>query len=57
MIQAFGLQNCLWASDWPYLKAPFRLDYGPMLKRWESYLTAQERRQLMWDNPKRMFGF
>lgn len=57
LIQAFGLQQCVWASDWPYLKAPFRLDYGPMLQRWESYLPAPERQQLMWDSPRRLFGF
>jgi predicted TIM-barrel fold metal-dependent hydrolase len=57
LIQAFGLENCLWASDWPYLKAPFRLDYGPMLQRWETYLSPTDRKQIMWSNPKRMFGF
>ena len=57
LLRDFSLARCLWASDWPYLKAPFRLDYGPMLKRWEGYLAPQERRQLMWDNPVRLFGF
>lgn len=57
LIQAFGLHSCVWASDWPYLKAPVRMDYSPMLKRWESYLTAPERQQLMWDSPRRLFGF
>jgi len=57
LIEAFGLDNCLWASDWPYLKAPFRLDYGPMLRRWESHLTVGERQRIFWDNPKRLFGF
>jgi predicted TIM-barrel fold metal-dependent hydrolase len=57
LIHAFGLQNCVWASDWPYLKAPFRLDYGPMLQRWNGYLSAPERQQLMWDSPRRWFGF
>jgi predicted TIM-barrel fold metal-dependent hydrolase len=57
LIQSFGLENCVWASDWPYLKAPFRLDYGPMLQRWDSYLSVRERQQLMWDSPRRIFGF
>ena len=57
LIEAFGLEQCVWASDWPYLKAPFRLDYGPMLQRWESHLSPAERQQLMWDSPKRLFGF
>ncbi len=57
LIGAFGLEQCLWASDWPYLRAPMRLDYGPMLKHWEQLLDARERRQIMWDNPLRCFGF
>lgn len=57
LIDAFGSEQCLWGSDWPYLRAPFRLDYGPMLKRWEQAFDAQQRRQIMWDNPVRFFGF
>jgi predicted TIM-barrel fold metal-dependent hydrolase len=57
LIQGFGLNQCLWASDWPYLKAPCRLDYGPMLQRWERYLSPPERQQIQWDNPCRLFGF
>lgn len=57
LLRAFGLEHCLWASDWPYLKAPFRLDYGPMLKRWERHFSPAERRQIMWSNPLRLFGF
>jgi len=45
------------ASDWPYLKAPYRLDYGPMLRTYESMFTPQERRQLMWLSPNQHFGF
>jgi len=57
LLEAFGLEQCLWASDWPYLRAPFRLDYGPMLQHWEQLLDARQRRQIMWDNPLRCFGF
>lgn len=57
LLQAFGLKQCIWASDWPYLKAPSRLDYGPMLQRWERYLAPPERQQILWDNPSRLFGF
>ena len=57
LVRDFGLHNCVWASDWPYLKAPYRLDYGPMLKTCESMFTADERHQLMWASPKRHFGF
>ena len=49
--------RCVWASDWPYLKAPYRLDYGPMLKTYETMFTPQERHQLMWASAQQHFGF
>jgi predicted TIM-barrel fold metal-dependent hydrolase len=57
LVGAFGLQRCIWASDWPYLKAPYRLDYGPMLKRWETMFSKEERHMMMWRNPVELFGF
>jgi predicted TIM-barrel fold metal-dependent hydrolase len=57
LARAFGLNHCVWASDWPYLKAPYRLDYGPMLRTYESMFTPQERQQLMWLSAKHHFGF
>ncbi|MFM7332702.1 MAG: amidohydrolase family protein [Brachymonas sp.] len=36
----FGLQRCIWASDWPYLKAPYRLDYGPMLALYADFSAS-----------------
>lgn len=57
LVRQFGLKNCVWASDWPYLKAPYRLDYGPMLQIYMSMFNAQERQQLMWRSPKHHFGF
>jgi predicted TIM-barrel fold metal-dependent hydrolase len=57
LVHDFGLDHCVWASDWPYLKAPYRLDYGPMLKTYEAHFTPQERHQLMWASAQRHFGF
>ncbi len=28
LLDAFTLDACLWASDWPFRKAPQRLDMG-----------------------------
>jgi predicted TIM-barrel fold metal-dependent hydrolase len=53
----FGLSNCVWASDWPYLRAPYRLDYGPMLRLYEEAYSESERRTMMWDAPRQHFGF
>lgn len=58
IVDVFGLDHCLWASDWPYLKAPYRQDYGPLLDLVEIlFPDAQDRRKLLWDTPRRLFGF
>jgi predicted TIM-barrel fold metal-dependent hydrolase len=58
LIEAFTLDACLWASDWPFLRAPERLDMGPLLRRVEHLLPdAADRRKLLWDTPRRWLGF
>ena len=31
LVEAFTLDRCVWGSDWPFLRAAERLDYGPLL--------------------------
>lgn len=58
LLEAFTLDNCLWASDWPFLKAPQRLDVGPLLRQVERLLPHEaERRKLFWETPRRWLGF
>lgn len=57
LIRSFGLPQCVWASDWPYLKAPYRLDYGPLLRVYETWFNADERHQLMYASAQHHFGF
>ena len=58
LLDAFTLDNCLWASDWPFLKAPQRLDVGPLLRQVERLLPDEaDRRKLFWDTPRRWLGF
>ncbi len=58
LVDAFTLDACLWASDWPFLKATQRLDYGPLLKLVEHWFPdVADRRRLLWDTPRRLFGF
>ena len=58
LIDAFTLDRCVWASDWPFLKATERLDYGPLLKRIEALLPdAADRHRVLWRTPCRLFGF
>jgi predicted TIM-barrel fold metal-dependent hydrolase len=58
LVSAFTLDNCIWASDWPYLKAPERNDFGPniaLVKRW--FPDAGDRAKLFSGTAKRLFGF
>ncbi len=58
IVDAFTLDQCLWASDWPYLRAPERQDYGPLVALAETlFPDAADRHKLFWDTPKRLFGF
>jgi len=56
LVHTFGLDHCIWASDWPYLKATARLDYGVLLKLEEARFSTHELHQLMWTTPKRVLG-
>ena len=58
LVDAYGLDACMWGSDWPYLKASERLDYGPLLKLVEILFPDRDSRQkLLWDTPRRLFAF
>lgn len=58
LIEAFGPDQCVWGSDWPFLRAGERLDYGVLLKRFEALVPDPGvRRRIMWETPCRLFGF
>jgi predicted TIM-barrel fold metal-dependent hydrolase len=58
LVNAFTLDACLWASDWPFLRAPQRLDVGPLLLHaGRLFPDAADRRKLFWDTPRRWLGF
>lgn len=58
LIDAYTLDACFWATDWPFLKAPQRLDVGPLVRWVERLLPeAADRRRLWWDTPRRWLGF
>jgi predicted TIM-barrel fold metal-dependent hydrolase len=58
IVEAFTLEHCLWASDWPFLRAPERQDYGPLAELvgllWPN---PADRRAVFLDTPRRLFGF
>jgi len=58
LVESFGLDRCVWGSDWPFLRAPERLDYGPLLSVVDRlFPNPQDRRKLLWETPMRLFGF
>lgn len=58
LLAAFGPGHCIWASDWPFLKAPCRLDYAPLLQLFGRQVPdAADRQNILWDTPRRLFGF
>jgi predicted TIM-barrel fold metal-dependent hydrolase len=58
LVETFTLDRCMWASDWPHLRAPTRVDYGVLLKLVLTlFPDASDRRRLLWDTPHQLFGF
>lgn len=58
LLHAYGPEACVWGSDWPFLREQSRIDYGPLLKYAEAFMPdAELRRQVMWETPRRLFGF
>src|SRR5215472_3838050 len=58
LVKSYTLDRCLWASDWPYLRAPARVDYGVLLSLLlKLFPDASDRRKLLWDTPRELFGF
>ncbi len=58
LVEAFTPSSLVWGSDWPFLRAPERVDYGPLLDLFATLVPDPTARQAMlWDTPKRCFGF
>lgn len=58
LVEAYTPANCVWGSDWPFVRLPQRIDYGPtrrMLARWLP--DPADQRKVLWDTPSRWFGF
>lgn len=57
-IDAFTLDNCVWGSDWPFVRIEARMDYGPGLSCLGRWLpNAADRNKVLWETPARLFGF
>jgi predicted TIM-barrel fold metal-dependent hydrolase len=57
LANAFTLDACVWGSDWPFMRATERIDYGPLLTLMEViFPDPASRRKLMWDTPRTVLG-
>jgi predicted TIM-barrel fold metal-dependent hydrolase len=58
IVDAFTLDGCMWASDWPFLRAPQRQDYGPLVELVELlFPDPADRNTLFYGTARRLFGF
>jgi predicted TIM-barrel fold metal-dependent hydrolase len=58
LVDAFTLDRCVWGSDWPFLRANERLDYGPLLAMLPRlFPDPDDRHRLLWRTPARLLGF
>ena len=58
LIETFTVKRCVWGSDWPFLRLPVRMDYGPVLACLTRWLPNEaDRRHVLWGTPARLFGF
>jgi predicted TIM-barrel fold metal-dependent hydrolase len=58
ILRAFGPDHCVWGSDWPFLRAPVRMDYGPLLTLAQRLIPDPDaRRRVLWKTPYTLFGF
>lgn len=58
LVEAFTLDRCVWGSDYPFLRAPERLDYGPLLTVLTRLLPdPDDQHRLLWRTPARLLGF
>jgi predicted TIM-barrel fold metal-dependent hydrolase len=58
LAEAFTLDRCVWGSDWPFLRAEQRLDYGPLLAALSQiFPDPDDQERLLWRTPARLLGF
>lgn len=58
LLEHFGADRCVWGSDWPFLRASHRLDYGPLIELFARLVPdARQRKKIWWDTPLQLFEF
>jgi predicted TIM-barrel fold metal-dependent hydrolase len=58
VIDAFGIERCVWGSDWPFINMSHPMRYAAALQAAENWLyDAEDLDRVLWHNPVRLFGF
>lgn len=58
LVDAFTPRQLVWASDWPFLRAPARIDYGPLFALLRLQLPdPAAQHAVLCDTPMRLFKF
>jgi predicted TIM-barrel fold metal-dependent hydrolase len=58
VLESFGLDRCVWGSDWPFIDTPHRVEYGDLLDCLTRWLPDPDHRdRVLRQNPARLFGF
>jgi len=58
LLAAFGVEGCLWGSDWPFINLPGGFRYGAALRAIDRWLPRPaDREAVLWRNPARLFSF
>lgn len=58
IVDTFGLDRCVWGSDWPFINTSQQVEYGNLLNCLARWLPSpDDRDRVLWHNPARLFGF
>ncbi len=58
LIAAFGVERCVWGSDWPFINTALRPSYADLLAPLRRWLPdAADRAKVLAANPSRLFKF
>jgi predicted TIM-barrel fold metal-dependent hydrolase len=58
LLKAFTAENCMWGTDWPFLRARQNMELGTVLTNFgELFPNASDRQKILWETPRRLFGF
>ncbi len=58
LLRAFGVEGCVWGSDWPFINVPRRPIYADVMAPLSRWLPdPRDRARVLSHNPRRLFGF